>query len=109
MAQGKAVVHFDLPALRWTGGAGVVRVPAFDVDRFADRIRELAADPVRRARLGEEAARAAGRFTADAMTEHYLSLVRRVLEGPATDPGAPARGALRHTRPADISASRRPR
>ncbi|MGC0333599.1 glycosyltransferase involved in cell wall biosynthesis [Streptomyces sp. SAI-170] len=109
MAHGKAVVHFDLPALRWTGGAGVVRVPAFDVGLFADRIKELAADPVRRACLGEEAARTARRFTADAMAQHYLSLVERVLDEPAADLDVPARGGVRHTRPADTAASRRPR
>lgn len=80
MAYGKPVLHFDLPALRWTGGAGDVAVPAFDVDALAARMRELADDPAWRDRLGKQAAHLAEQYTAQAMSQRYRYLARRVLD-----------------------------
>ncbi|MFF9197774.1 glycosyltransferase [Streptomyces sp. NPDC014779] len=83
MAHGKPVLHFDLPALRWMRGGGDVAVAPFDTVAFGERMRELAADPALRGRLGRQAGLAAQHYTWDEMTGRYLALTRRLVEGPA--------------------------
>ncbi|MFE9773609.1 glycosyltransferase [Streptomyces sp. NPDC005931] len=88
MSYGKPVVHFDLPALRWMGGDGDVRVAPFDVDSLAEQIRQLADDPALRQSLGARAVLTARQYTVEAMTQRYRSLARRLL-APSDRPAAP--------------------
>ncbi|MFF6777013.1 glycosyltransferase family 4 protein [Streptomyces sp. NPDC012637] len=82
MSYGKPVLHFDLPALRWMRGGGDVTVPPFDTTAFGERMRALATDPALRGRLGRQAGLAAQHYTWDEMTDRYLALTRRLVEGP---------------------------
>lgn len=95
MSYGKPVLHFDLPSLRWLGGAGDVALPPFDVGALADRIGALASDPGERRRLAGLAHTAAGRFTWDRTTGRYLELARHLLHAPAPESGRAAAGHSR--------------
>ena len=62
LAVGTPVVSFDIPCLRALVDDGVGgRVPAFDVEAFADRLLTLATDPARRAPVGPGRAGPGGR------------------------------------------------
>jgi len=80
MSCGKAVVHFDLPTLRWMDGD--VRVPPFDVDALAGEMRDLVGDEGRRRELGRVALAAAQRYGRDETADRYLTLVRQLLDAP---------------------------
>ena len=82
MAYGKPVVHFDLPTLEWMSGDVCVR--PFDTDDLAAALRELAADPGRRAGLGRAARAAAAEFGPDVMAERYRTLARQILGSPGS-------------------------
>jgi hypothetical protein len=82
MAYGKPVVHFDLPTLEWMSGDVCVR--PFDTDDLAAALRELAADPGRRAGLGRAARAAAREFGRDVMAERYRTLARQILGPPGS-------------------------
>jgi glycosyltransferase involved in cell wall biosynthesis len=80
MAYGKPVVHFDLPPLRWMEGD--LRVRPFDVGALASEMRDLAGDERARRELGRAAHAAAQRFGWENTAEHYLTLVRQLLDAP---------------------------
>ncbi|MET7619743.1 glycosyltransferase [Streptomyces sp. NPDC005408] len=84
MSYGKPVLHFGLPTLRWMRGAGDVSVAPFDVDRLAERMRQLAADAEWRRKLGREAVVTAREFTWQEMTGRYLALARSLLDSSAS-------------------------
>ncbi|MFD4371290.1 glycosyltransferase family 4 protein [Streptomyces sp. NPDC058486] len=86
MAHGKPVLHFDLPALRWTRIGGSVPVPAYDVDALAQAMRRLTTDSPWRRRLGEDALATSRAFSWSRMTDRYLSLARRLLDGAPPSP-----------------------
>lgn len=54
LAQGTPVVVADVGGTREWSGAGCLRVPPGDVDAISEAITELARDPLRARRLGEE-------------------------------------------------------
>jgi glycosyltransferase involved in cell wall biosynthesis len=81
MAHGKPVLHFDLPALRWM--TGDVRVPPFDQQALACRMRELSDDEAGRRELGRQAYVTAERQAVDDMTDRHLALARELLGGQA--------------------------
>lgn len=91
MAHGKPVIHFALPTLGWMKDRGGIGVPPFDVDRLAEEIGRLAADPDLRRALGRQAYRTARHYTWEAMTGRYLTLVRNVLGSTAAAPEIPPR------------------
>jgi glycosyltransferase involved in cell wall biosynthesis len=103
MSRGKAVLHFDLPTLRWMGGD--IRVPAFDTGALAAQMRGLADDQTARSELGRAAHAAAQQFGITETADRYLSVVRDLI-GPPGTPG-PARG--RPARPARCPRARAPR
>ncbi|MEU3402056.1 glycosyltransferase family 4 protein [Streptomyces filamentosus] len=90
MAHGKPVLHFDLPALRWARSGGGLAVPARDVDALAAALRRLAADVPLRRRLGGEALATSRAYSWPAMTDRYLALSRRLLDGGGPSPAAPS-------------------
>jgi glycosyltransferase involved in cell wall biosynthesis len=81
MANGKPVLHFDLPELEWIQGN--VCVPSFDVAAMSRSIRELTGDEPRRRELGRIARAAAEQFRPELMERQYLTLARQHLEPPA--------------------------
>ncbi|MEU7071733.1 glycosyltransferase [Streptomyces narbonensis] len=83
MSYGKPVLHFDLPALRWTRDGGSVAVTPFDVEAFGERMGELAREPALRRDLGRRSALASQHYTWDEMTGRYLALAHRLLDAPA--------------------------
>lgn len=83
MSYGKPVLHFDLPALRWTRDGGSVAVPPFDVVAFGERMGELAREPALRRDLGRRSALASQHCTWDEMTGRCLALAHRLLDAPA--------------------------
>jgi len=88
MACGKAVLHFDLPTLRWMDGD--VRVPPFDVGALAAGLRELAdSEQIRRDR-GRLAHTAACGYGLDETAARYLALVGGLIAGPG--PHVPVEG-----------------
>lgn len=77
MAYGKAVVHFDLPTLRWMDGD--VRVRPFDLDAFAGQLRLLAGDARTRRDLGRTAHAAAQQYGLEEMKRHYRTFAHQAL------------------------------
>lgn len=84
MAQGKPVLHFDLPTLSWMDGD--VAVPAYDTAALAAQMRALAGDEPLRRELGRQAHAAARKYGQDETAERYLALVRTLL-GRSSGPG----------------------
>jgi glycosyltransferase involved in cell wall biosynthesis len=80
MANGKPVLHFDLPELEWMQGN--VCVPSFDAAAMSRSIRELTGDQSRRRELGRMARAAAEQFRPDLMEQQYLALARQHLDPP---------------------------
>jgi glycogen synthase len=84
---GCALVLGDIPSLRenWDGAAAFV--PPADREALRDTLNSLIRDSRRREELAARARKRAGRFTAAAMVQRYLSRYRRLL---APQPYAPA-------------------
>lgn len=76
-SSGAALVLSDIPTFRelWDGAAVFVA----DDDQFAPALQRLLDAPQIRAKLADEAAARAARYTADAMIEQTLSVYRRLL------------------------------
>ncbi len=79
MAWGKPVVCFDVPELRWMGPGAAMSVPAFDVGRLGDAIRQLTADEAKRASMGRAARTVAEQYSWADISERYLDIVRQSL------------------------------
>ena len=85
MHAGLAIISTDLPFIRWVldeTGAGLT-VPPGDIDGWASRLRELAADPALLARLRECSAVSASRFTWDTEKQKLLAIYERLEIGAA--------------------------
>jgi glycosyltransferase involved in cell wall biosynthesis len=80
MSRGRAVVHFDLPTLRWMDGD--IRVPACDTGALAAQMRRLADDETARRELGRTAHAAAQQFGITETADRYLSVVRELMGPP---------------------------
>lgn len=80
MGSGCAVVASALPGLDEAVRDGVdgVLSPPGDADRLAQALDALAADPARRATLGQAAVRRAADFSVDALGNEYVELLRVV-------------------------------
>ncbi|GAA0492365.1 hypothetical protein Ade02nite_68990 [Paractinoplanes deccanensis] len=84
MAHGKPVVCFDLPQLRWMGDDCVVRVPPFDVPALGRALRDLVADPRRRAELGRRGYDFSRNHDWEVIGERYRALIDELI-GPRTN------------------------
>lgn len=82
LAAGRPIVAPDLPDLREVlrHDHNAVLVPPDHPEEAARALRALAADPERRARLGEAAARAAKQFSWSARGEKIANFLRRAAE-----------------------------
>jgi len=78
-ARGAPLLVSDLPSQREVWGDAAAYAPPGDVDSWRDALHRLVEDPDRRARLGAAARRQAGRYTATAMADAYLSLYASVV------------------------------
>lgn len=81
MAMGTALVMPDLPGVGElvTGGTGVLVSPRHEPERYAEAIRALAADPGRRARIGEAARYRASEFPLELMGSEHGSLYEELI------------------------------
>lgn len=82
MALGKAVVAFDLPETRISGGDSVEFVPGDSARGLADAVMRLVRDPKRRQEMGRRARRRIETELAwEHQERHLLDVYRRVLPG----------------------------
>ena len=79
MAQGKPVVHFDLPQLAWIGAGCGVAVRPFDVAGLGAAISRLGYDESLRTRLGRGARDRSAAYDAQLTGERYRTLVAELL------------------------------
>ncbi|HEY3941210.1 MAG TPA: amino acid adenylation domain-containing protein [Acidimicrobiales bacterium] len=93
MAMQTPVVAFDIPCLRELvdGGVGVL-VPAYDVAAYAEALRSLALDPVRRRSLGQRGPARVTPLRWATMAERQAAIYREALGAsdlPSLPPGPP--------------------
>ncbi|HEV7371738.1 glycosyltransferase family 4 protein [Arenibaculum sp.] len=90
---GCALVLGDIGSLRELWDEAALFVPPDDVEALASAIRRLAADDALRDRMSDAARTRARRYTADRMTEGYVSAYSDILVEPAAGFPFAGRGA----------------
>jgi glycosyltransferase involved in cell wall biosynthesis len=94
MAMARPIISVDLPALREVLDERAARfVRRGDVADLREALRELAADPARRAAMGGEALKQAQPWTYGARAERICRLCDRLLDVPYLPPPSLTRGA----------------
>lgn len=84
---GLPVVMFDIPELRGMPESACVKAPAFDAVAFGKALRELLADPDRRARMSQAAKAEARRYDWDDLSRAYEAFLSEVVSGDRTPAG----------------------
>jgi glycosyltransferase involved in cell wall biosynthesis len=81
------IVAFDIPSLRALVGNDVgIVVPAFDTDRYAQAMCELALDPIRRAHLGAAGPAKVNTLSWDTVAQTQGKIYREVMADQFTAP-----------------------
>jgi glycosyltransferase involved in cell wall biosynthesis len=88
MVAGNAIIASataGIPEAVANGSEGIL-VPPGDLNALTDALRALLTDPTHRKQLGAAAARRAEReFTVEVMTDQYLAMYDRLIEGRRTN------------------------